>query len=135
MYVLKREGIFSHLCPKPATNASHWRTGTSTNDNGANQSRVDSPAVKLPMGVRYGDVRIIDPTNQTARDALPGKALDHILNCSAQEKKLSLCFTVSTAMLYTSTSFAGALTYKLGTRVARLVGWYVTLIEESLQLH
>ena len=126
MFILKQEGIFSHLCAKDVNNSTNSPSDAGTDDMGLNQANVLSP---------------VAPSNQTTQNwSFSGETSGYrtssgLSNCLAQDNMLSLCFTVSTALLYTSTSLAGALTYKLGTRIARLAGWYVTFMESFIDLH
>ena len=137
VYVLKHDGIFYHLCAKDAINSTDTQLDASTRYGvESNQSVVhNDPGAKSLLDVQCDDASANSSIQTTKKlclnDASYSETSERLVTCPAQDNMLALCFSVSAATLYTATSVAGALTYACGTRLTRLVGWYVTLISSE----
>ncbi|XP_076456853.1 equilibrative nucleobase transporter 1-like isoform X2 [Babylonia areolata] len=111
VFVLKQEGVFAHLCDGYAPNVTDFRTDVSRPGKLPELNQSDVITVMSTVDVTLG------------ADDLSNVTSDGVMTCVRQDDMLSLCFSVTSAILYGATSIAGFISYKFGTRVSRLAGW------------
>ncbi|XP_070181574.1 equilibrative nucleobase transporter 1-like [Littorina saxatilis] len=125
VYVLKQDGVFYHLCNDVNVNYSHVvvNVGILNLSHALNQSTTLSSfdySYGYVTNDSFSKPRVYSSPTDDVSDAMTSGVL---MTCDAQDNMLSLCFSVSSGILYTAASIVGAMSYKLGTRTTRLVGW------------
>ncbi|KAL4240448.1 hypothetical protein ACF0H5_001240 [Mactra antiquata] len=122
VYVLKDEGIYDNLC-----NDSLSVKSLSFDSNGSHLNHHDNNILNIVSMKTLMNTTsfvnnsykhsVLNETSPVSMDAI-GK-----FECEAQDKMLSLCFTISSSLYCISCAVMGHINFKLGTRRTRYIAF------------
>ncbi|KAL8576723.1 hypothetical protein ACOMHN_025196 [Nucella lapillus] len=121
VFVLKQEGIFAHLCHHEISNTSDLKNSLGMPTVKPSPTNLSDPYKPDVMTTLTSHTNGSWPGNDDVIFVTSDRVMT--VRCVEQDDMLSLCYSVSSAFLFVGTGVFGFLSYKLGTRNCRLIGW------------